>query len=370
MKQQNSKPLAKWIIPFAILTIIMSHTAISQEIESYPQPVSEYVEKTAPGTMTFLSYPKYYRNANNDLQLTDTTLRPSDDPNWDYQVTAGIWSLHVRTDGTFRASHAGDRFTYRFADVGIGRGSSFRSLGLGEAQWNDFIVMGDTIRWNNVLPDVDMSVRYIHDILKVDVIVNRELVQQIRNDVNLGNLPVDGFLTAKFDIPSFLMTGEARMGNEIRDLYGESLEVNQPVRFLKNDELYHSLRPVNVELLNESGEPVILRENNEIRQFRTAQLWQLLRSAPGTAEMSLLLDDILELPDGDIVIDPSFDFQQGSSGYTGCEDSTLYLNENENPDRSTYNCGGMTYMFLWAYDSGLDPFFDSRILKIPYRMGI
>ena len=47
------------------------------------------------------------------IEYSPTELVVSADPNWDYEVTTGIWSLHVRADGTFRASHAGDQFTYR-----------------------------------------------------------------------------------------------------------------------------------------------------------------------------------------------------------------------------------------------------------------
>ncbi|MFH1744233.1 MAG: hypothetical protein ABIH23_34970, partial [bacterium] len=147
-----------------------------------------YAEKSAPNTMTFLSYPKYYRTPEGELTEVITNLTQSSDPEWDYEVTTGVWSLYVRTDGTFRARHKGNVFTYRLADMGVGRGSGFRSLGLGSPSWETYQVIGDTIRWNDVFPNIDVSVKYVHDTLKVDVIVKKNLVGRIRSEVMEGTL--------------------------------------------------------------------------------------------------------------------------------------------------------------------------------------
>jgi hypothetical protein len=110
----------------------------------------------------------------------ETDLVPSTDPDWDYEISKGIWQLKVRKDGTFQASHAGDTFTYRFNSLGIGRGSRYNKVELGEPDFSNASVIGDTIRWNNVYPDVDLVVRYIHDILKVDVIVKKEFMRDLK----------------------------------------------------------------------------------------------------------------------------------------------------------------------------------------------
>ena len=78
--------------------------------------------------MVFLSYPKYYRTTEGNLEKVETSLVPSTDPEWDYEVVKGIWQLKIKKDGTFRASHAGDTFTYRFNSLGFGRGSQFRAV--------------------------------------------------------------------------------------------------------------------------------------------------------------------------------------------------------------------------------------------------
>jgi hypothetical protein len=133
--------------------------------------MNESVEQTSPGQMVFMSYPKYYRDAARQLKPVNTTLVESSDPDWEYEVTTGIWSLHVRRDGTFQAQHEDDVFTYRFDSLGIGRGSNFRPFKLGKVNFENISVLGNTVGWYDVYPDVDLSIQYIPHILKVDVIV-------------------------------------------------------------------------------------------------------------------------------------------------------------------------------------------------------
>ena len=46
----------------------------AQDEATYPAPVSEYAEQTGPHTMTFLSYPKYFRTVFGNLVEVDTTF--------------------------------------------------------------------------------------------------------------------------------------------------------------------------------------------------------------------------------------------------------------------------------------------------------
>ena len=172
-----------------LVCLVFASVAICGPSDMYPVPVSEYVEKSAPNTMTFLSYPKYYRNNDGELTPVVCDLVRSQDPDWDYEVTQGIWTLRLRTDGTFQAMHEGDSFTYRLSELGIGRGSGFEPLKLGDPNWANYSVVGDTIRWSDVFPEVDLTVRYVHDILKVDVIVGETLTEDIRSQVLDEKLP-------------------------------------------------------------------------------------------------------------------------------------------------------------------------------------
>ena len=118
-----------------VYTFVIVSCAFGQTDSFTPIPFSENAEQTSPCTIEFLSYPKYYYNEEGILMPVVTDLVPSNDPDWDFEVTTGIWSLKVRNDGTYQASRKGDTFTYRLADLGIGRGDAFRSLNLGSPNW-------------------------------------------------------------------------------------------------------------------------------------------------------------------------------------------------------------------------------------------
>jgi hypothetical protein len=295
-----------------MLMSLIANPALSQTTDVYPKPISESAEISAPGKMTILSYPKYYKNAQDQLTEVDTTLVPSNDPDWDYEVTTGIWTLKVRGDGTFQARHEGDIFTYRFQSLGYGRGSNYRPFDLGQADWSSMVVLGDTIRWVDVTPNIDVSVRYIHDILKVDVIVKKEKLREIKQAVLNGELDPDDYLTARFDIPQVLITSQAHKGKDTIDVYQERLNIDtQPIEFKKNDKTIHRLRLVESYISDEKGMPIRFVKGNNVLMdkvvIRSAQSWQLRRNEEGIAEMSTNLGDLLDAPDGDLIIDPIMD---------------------------------------------------------------
>ncbi|HPA48460.1 MAG TPA: DNRLRE domain-containing protein, partial [bacterium] len=271
-------------------------------------PIDEYTETVRPGLVTFYSYPKFYRTSSGQLAETVTDLAVSPDPDWDYEVVTGIWTLKVRTDGTFQAIHEGDRFTYRFADLGIGSGDGFRSLQLGSPNWSSYHVVGDTICWNDVFPDLDLKVRYIHDILKVDVIMKEPLIDRIQSQMSVAEVGEDALVTARFEIVEALIFSEARQGQAICDPYNPSLEIDQPLRFVRNGKEVHAIRPAQAFILDEHQAVM----DTGTKDIRTAQLWRLSRNGPGVAEMSVYLQDLADAPNGDVLLDPSTTFDPPS----------------------------------------------------------
>ena len=97
---------------------------------------------------------------------------------------------------------------------------------LNSPKWEEYQVMGDSILWKDVFPNVDLSVRYVHDTLKVDVLLREPLVERLRSQVGSGSLEAEGFLTARFEIPQAVVTSEVRQGGEPRDLYGPPVAVD------------------------------------------------------------------------------------------------------------------------------------------------
>ncbi len=106
----------------------------------------------------------------------------------------------------------------------------------------------------------------------------------------------------------------------------------------------HGLRSVDAYALNADGTSSVDFEN----KIRTSSHWILNENSTGQADISMSIDDLFKQTEGRIVFDPSTVFQEGVNGYTGCQDSFLYINENETPDRTDYNYGASTTLALWA----------------------
>gem|GEM_PF-2087562 len=338
----NRKFAPRRLFACGLFVTFLVNSAGAQVVEKYPIPISEYAEQTGTNTITFLSYPKYYQTDQGDLRETVTTLVPSSDPDWDFEVATGIWTLKVSTDGAFQANHEGDIFTYRLNSLGYGRGSDFRPLPLGELNWRDYQVAGDTIRWREVLPGIDLSVRYIHHILKVDVILKRDFMRYLRAVVKEGAVDSNGDLTVRFDIPQTLITTEARQNGLSRDLYSEPISLDSPLEFVKDGKLVHKLRVVETYPIDENGDRVF--DNDSV--IRSSQWWQLRADQTGIAEMSAHIGDLVKAPDGDVVIDPSSYFTTYGPASVNTMDAELAYN-------SSSNLGGNSTMPIGLNDNAV-----------------
>ena len=87
------------ILSFSVM-VFTSALGWTQSTEQYPVPLSLTSEKTGPNTITLLAYPKYYTDGEGELVPVETALQQSESPDWDYEVTRGVWILRVRKDGT------------------------------------------------------------------------------------------------------------------------------------------------------------------------------------------------------------------------------------------------------------------------------
>jgi hypothetical protein len=169
----------------------------------------------------------------------------------------------------------------------------------------------------NVYDEVDISVRYLHGFMKVDVVVKKSKMKQIKESLAKGSLDPGDFLTARFEIPSVLLTSQAMKGGKEIDLYSESDSLDPTLLcFKKNETIVHTISPVEAYLIDENGKRMFFIDNNpdpdNMIYIETAQRWQLNRNKNGIAELSAKLADLAHLPDGDLVIDPLLDINNAS----------------------------------------------------------
>ena len=313
------------------ILFICAGTVFAQPTPENPVPVSTHAEKTGPNTMTFYSYPKYYANAAGALVPVRTAFVESKRDGWDYEVSTGIWTLLVRKDGTFCAEHAEESFTYRLRDMGVAQPSGHTALDWGEADWSNLLVMGDTARWDNVYPGVSVTVRYIHDIMKVDLLLSTEARARLDKEQSVLDAASDGRLAFRFAL-SNLQTrpSEVRDSESGRSL-SETFDIDGPLEFVKNGQVLHSLRPAVAWVLDENGE--IPREAEPLELTRR---WDGsgMAKGEGTAfvEIGLSLEDLLNAPPGPIAVDPSMTF----TGSSDVVDTLLDGATNNGTDESIY----------------------------------
>ena len=155
-------------------------------------------------------------------------------------------------------------------------------------------------------------------------LLEKKTMLRIKQEIMDGKFDKDDFLTARFDIPSVLITTAPKQAGKEINLYDENLLIdNDPVVFEKNGKIPHKSRVVESYILNDIGERLSF-ENT----IRTSQLWQLQKDQPGRAEMSANLEDLLKNPDGDVVIDPSLSYASYSYYNVNTMDARLGYNDN------------------------------------------
>ena len=281
--------------------------------------------------MTFYSYPKYYANKTGALVPVRTAFVESKRDDWDYEVSTGIWTLLVREDGTFCAEHAGESFTYRLRDMGVAQASGHTALDWGEADWSNLLVMGDTARWDDVYPGVSVTVRYIHDIMKVDLLLSTEARARLEKEQSVLDGASDGRLAFRFDLSNLQTRPSEIRDSESQRNLSETFDIDGPLEFVKDGQVLHSLRPAVAWVLDENGE--IPREAKPLELTRR---WDGsgMAKGEGTAfvEIGLSLEDLLNAPPGPIAVDPSMTF----TGSSDVVDTLLDGATNNGTDESIY----------------------------------
>ena len=148
-----------------------------------------------------------------------------------------------------------------------------------------------------------------------------------RASVSNGEISSEAYLTARFPIPNVYITSQARQAGQPRDLYAEPIDINERLEFVKGEKIAHGLRPVEAYALNADGTSSVDFEN----KIHTSSHWILSENSAGQVDISMSIDDLLKQTEGRIVLDPSIYFQEGVNGYTGCEDSFLYIYKKVHP---------------------------------------
>jgi len=190
-------------------------------------PVKEYVEDRIEDngsySRTFLSYPKYHRHEDGTLHETDCTIIESQDPDWDWEVTEGVWTLYVKRDGTFQSRFHEHTVTRKPVGIGfynIRTKTSINRVEFDLTTW--YVEVGhDTITWTNPENGIIFKVWYIHDqargIVELPQEVQTELLAKRRKSWSRENTYVSVIYDADMNFQDEDMESEDRIRHKHPD---------------------------------------------------------------------------------------------------------------------------------------------------------
>lgn len=304
-----------WLITFATAL-----AAMGQQLEIVP--FSENIELHGDRYAVILAYPKYKRSDDGRLVEIDTKFQPSRDAAWDYEVTAGIWDLRLSLDGIYQVIHEGDVFTFGFESIGIDRGGKFEPLFEGEPSWGRYHIIGDVIEWQDVYPGVHFRIKYVQDLLKVDVIVTKELAQSLKEDIRVGALERSDLLTVRFAALETLIRSEMRYKDERVSSMDTILVEDADLTFERDGEVLRRFPKAYAYPVDENREQIYSR-NGEAAYIPASMTVNLDASRGGYVDIAMEMSEFADEEIlGDYVIDPTIDFD-----YTkGIQDTRLRYN--------------------------------------------
>lgn len=286
-----------------------SYSSSSSRSGAVPVPLGVYSEDTTnedgSHVIAFLSYPKYHYHEDDSLHETDCTIVPSEDPHWDWEVSEGVWTLHIGRNGEYESLFHGHTITRRLIGVGFyniaTKGRSIRQ-NMNLRTW-DVVVTGDTIVWTNPRDGSVFSLRYVHDraygvfelsedsraLLKLAQVgwsvEDTHVAVMYRADIDFldDDVETDDFIT--YEHPNW----KIRIGT----------------LYVEHEKLYRAPD----------------KEKDNFAHLAWKKRKTYLRNRRRYIESCEYA--ALDSEDGRLIFNDSDTFQEGVDGYTGCEDVTL-----------------------------------------------
>jgi len=283
-----------------------------------PQPTGLYTEDAIEsGGMhhtTFLSYPKYHRHEDGTLHETDCVIRDSQDPDWDWEVIEGVWTLYVKRDGTYQSRFHDYTITRKPVGVGFCNTHSKKCVVKIDFDLNSWVVKidGDTATWTNPDNGIVFKVQYIHDQARGIVELPQAVQTQLLEDC--GSWPVED--------------------TSVCVIYDADID------FLSEDvDTVDSIIDGNSKWVVKVGGLYVVHEKHGLvsKEHRDNLAWQkhtiYLPEQKRYIEACAL--DALKSEDGVLIFNDTDTFKEGVDGYSGCEDTYIELSSETTHGSST-----------------------------------
>lgn len=300
-------------------------------MSSRPIPINEYMEDRVreDGRLVriILTYPKYHRDGLGYLRETDCTIVESQESDWDWEVTKGIWTLHVKRDGTYQSLFNNHTITRTPAGIGFYNTSTrkFVQLQKLDVQSWDVEVVDDTVMWTHPKNGMVYKVTYIHDQARAILEFPQKIQTWLYKRQPKGGLRTDLQVCIIYDADI--------------DFLDEDIDTEYPIR------CEEAARVIKIGGQFVTHEHLELQEDREIEELTWPRRKVYLADQKKYIEACPI--EALESEPGKLIFNDSDTFQQGVDGYTGCEDN--YMAETA-PNTNYGNSGLIAVDSFHAYN--------------------
>lgn len=257
-------------------------------------------------SMESIHYQENPDNPDDAWMEIDTTIVSSTKPNWDWEVTTGHWHLLISSNTTVALGKDGQWIGFRFDGVGYLDSVTKDYVVLFERGDVTPTVQGNTIRWEGIVPGVNLEYIYSADGFKENIEVTETARTWLENHPPSGyDIPNNqAYLGAYFKCdwsnayPAEDENGDPISWDASNEFEGESIFFRHPIK----DYIVSAL-PMGW-ARHDDLEPEDWVPIRERFYSQNGNHWLILGSK---------VVDLNQMPEGTVTFDPSEDFQVGAN---------------------------------------------------------
>jgi len=275
-----------------------------------------------------LSYPKYFRNDQNQLEEVDPNFVASQDVGWDWEVKKGVWKLRVKNDGTFEVNHLGDIYSQKLEGLGFFNADTKQRVVRSAPTLSNPTVSGDTITWDLPLGST-YKVIYSNNYLKDVLTISQAAKDWLNARRPAGWLTTDTWMALIYDMDLTQSTM----------IESKDFETENHIHFRQNGRVKHKIKDADVKHAL-WVKPKQINEAGDLEDPQHSALkWRKKKFYRNGKYVEAIRVDALDSESGALVFNTDVTFQEGVSSYAGTSDAYTYNSSGDsNFDTTVLEC--------------------------------
>jgi len=222
---------------------------------------------------------------------------------WDYMITNNQWITNVSLDGTVMSSFERNRFSMRFDDLGIKTEDGFYSFIDSELNFDNPIIIRNTIVWKKVYPGLHIQIQHEGSQLKIKTVLSESLLYNLKNDYDLSLFDAEDQFTFRFEVEQFnLIDSQVKDQQGLLDIQLSS-QISGAMKIIRGEEMLNRFNVPTFKV--ETGykkRPYLKQANHSWTVIEDIKFY----------EVGLSLKDFLEIPIGTLQVNQSIEFKHES----------------------------------------------------------